>query len=366
MNGDVRIKASLLSIFLWLVSLVYGLIIRFRIALYSWGILTKRNLPCFVISIGNITVGGTGKTPMTIYIAKMLEHQGYNVAIISRGYKGDAEDKGGIISDGKTLLMDVHAAGDEPLMMAVRLKNIPVLAGKRRFDMGMIAKRKFNCDIIVLDDGFQHLKLKRDIDIVLLESRYPLGNSFMLPRGTLREPVHGLNRADAFIMTRSDQTEKPIDPSIEDYLTERPVYKSYHTPYYFKVDKGSVLPLKEITTYHVSNDFTEFENHTVLAFSGIAKNHYFKNTIERMGFFISDFMDYPDHYPYSKKDLDHIVLKANQLNIDSVITTEKDYMRIYRHLPLPINLFVVGVKITFEDETAFRAFIKEKLESIRN
>lgn len=371
MYGDKCVDLSPMAIFLFILSFLYGMIVRFRNALYSWGIIESLRLPCIVISVGNLTVGGTGKTPMTIHVAKLLNQFGYTVAVISRGYGGDAEKTGAIISDGRSLLMDVDAAGDEPTLMAVHLKNIPVLVGKHRFEMSMIAKKKFNCDIIILDDAFQHRKLKRDIDLVLLDSTHPLGNTYMFPRGTLREPVKGLIRADAYIMTRSDPvTHSSLNGRFGTYLrelfTDRTVFKTYHIPYCFTVENGVSFPLETINQKTLSDDLSFLREQKVLAFSGIAGNQYFRRTVENTKCILYDFMEFPDHYQYSNADLDHIAIRAKKLNVDYIMTTEKDYMRIYKNLPWKIDLVVVGVKIAFEDDSAFQKFIKNNLDDVQN
>ncbi len=219
-------KSRLLSFesFLFVISLLYGGVVKLREFFYKKKMLKSERLPCKVISVGNVTVGGTGKTPMTIYVAELLNRLGYKVAILSRGYKGGAEKTGGIVSDGRTIFMEPDMSGDEPFMLAAKLKNTPVIVGKNRFEAGMLAIKKFKPDIIVLDDAFQHLKLVRDINLVLSDCRRPFGNTHMLPRGTLREPLSALLRGDAFILTRSDapmsaHSETPNIPSHWECLT---------------------------------------------------------------------------------------------------------------------------------------------------
>jgi len=173
---------------------------------YRQRLISPKKLPCKVISVGNITVGGTGKTPMTQYIAERLKHCGYRVAAVSRGYKGTAAGRvvktAVIVSDGHRICPDSETAGDEPFLLASRLKEVPVVIGRNRFAAGMLALNTFQPQVIVLDDGFQHMQLARDIDLVLLDFNRPFGNRYLLPRGTLREPVSALKRADAFILTR--------------------------------------------------------------------------------------------------------------------------------------------------------------------
>ena len=204
MTGGREIGSLFLTLFLFAISVGYGGIVRLRETLYKKGLLQSKRLPCPVISIGNITVGGSGKTPMTIYVAELIKHLGYGVAIISRGYKGQAEKIGGVVCDGRRICMGPDTAGDEPFMVAQRLKTVPVIVGQNRFKAGRLAIREFKPDVLLLDDAFQHLKLHRDLDIVLLDSKAPLGNTYLFPRGTLRESASALSRGDAVVLTRSD------------------------------------------------------------------------------------------------------------------------------------------------------------------
>ena len=204
MTGNNDHECFFLGYFLSMASKIYGGGVKLRQKLYQKGLVKSKRLPCMVISVGNLSVGGTGKTPMTIYLANLIQDFGNKAVVISRGYKGRAEKAGGIVSDGKVLLMGPETAGDEPYMMAVKLKNVPVIVGKNRFEAGMLAVRTFKPEVLVLDDAFQHLKLERDLDLVLLDCQRPFGNGHMLPRGIMREPVSALSRADALILTRSD------------------------------------------------------------------------------------------------------------------------------------------------------------------
>ena len=228
--------------FLSMVSKVYGGAVKLRRNFYKQAVFKSKRLPCSIISIGNITVGGTGKTPMTIYVAKVVKQLGYNVAVISRGYKGKAEKIGGIVSDGKALLMTPEIAGDEPYMIAKRLNDVPVIIGRNRFEAGRQAISKFDPDVIVLDDGFQHLKLQRDLDLVLLDYRKPFGNGHLLPRGVMREPASALLNANAVILTRSDAVNgNEMSSSLKRlhfYERNKPVYRTFHHPFVYKIING--------------------------------------------------------------------------------------------------------------------------------
>jgi len=213
--------------FLCAVSYCYGGAVQLREALYRKGMLPSKRLPCIVVSVGNLSAGGTGKTPMTIYITELFRSFGYKTVVISRGYKGGAESTGGVVSNGQAILMDPDMAGDEPYMMANLLSHVPVLVGRNRFRIGLMAIKEFSPDVIVLDDAFQHLQLERDMDLVLLDEQRPLGNTYLLPRGLLREPVSALLRGHTFIFTRADPVSEKKEPlskgPLPEILRMRPV-----------------------------------------------------------------------------------------------------------------------------------------------
>ncbi len=363
-EGDSRF--SFLKSLLFILSIFYEGLVKFRSKSYDRGIIKSKKLPCKVISIGNITVGGTGKTPMTIYVAELVQRLGYVVAVISRGYKGELEKTGGIVSNGKAVLMGPEKAGDEPFMLAGRLKNIPVIVGKDRFEAGMQAVKKFDPDVIVLDDAFQHLKLKRDINLVLLDAKRPFGNSYLLPRGILREPLSSLSRSDAFIRTRSNcaseiEVEKNL-AEMKGFIQGKPIFNTSHVPYVYIVEKGKHVPFESISKNIVLSDFNFLKDRKVFAFSGIARNNDFRRTIEGFKCVVAGFLEFSDHYSYSDDDLGKILRLAKEANVEFLITTEKDHARIAHRTVWPNNLVVVGIKIFFkDDEKALNDFIEKKL-----
>ncbi len=357
----------LLRYLLYIASICYGGAVRLRVSLFDRRILKSGRLPCKVISIGNLTVGGTGKTPMTIYVAELVQKLGYVVAVISRGYKGELEKTGGVVSNGKTILIGPEKAGDEPFMLAGRLKNIPVIVGKNRFEAGMQAVKKFNPDVIVLDDAFQHLKLQRDINLVLLDAKRPFGNSHLLPRGSLREPLSSLSRSHAFIFTRTDIASGFIESftGINKYILSRPIYRTTHIPHIHKV----VDSYKDTTCIDVSKkillDINMLKGKRVFAFSGIAQNEDFKRSIEKISCNIKGFVGYPDHHSYSDIDLSGLLQSAMAKNVDFILTTEKDYVRIAHKIEWPIKLVVIEIKISFgKDKNSFKTFISGRLKAI--
>ncbi|MBW2738989.1 MAG: tetraacyldisaccharide 4'-kinase [Deltaproteobacteria bacterium] len=366
-------KAGLISFesLLFVFSLIYGSAVKTREAFYNRGVLRSKKLPCIVISIGNITVGGTGKTPMTIHVAKLVKRMGYKVVVISRGYKGLAEKTGGIVSDGKTIFMKADKAGDEPFMIAGRLKSIPVVVGKNRFNAGMTALNSFNPDVIVLDDAYQHLRLKRDIDLVLVDNICPFGNNRLIPRGTLREPLSALMRGDAFILTRSDVAKEPESTynsvKLKTYAGGKPVFKAIHVPYIYELVKGGAVSSQGIYGDSCTQGFEFLRGRSAFIFSGIARNIDFYNTVKGFNCRVTGWSEFADHHRYTDRDLDMILQSAKESNADFIITTEKDYARIANRIAWPIDLVVVGIKISFENyDNEFNLFIKNRLKGLGN
>jgi tetraacyldisaccharide 4'-kinase len=363
-TGNEQARLFSFESFLLMVSLVYGGAVMLREAFYKNSILKSKKLPCIIISIGNITVGGTGKTPMTIYMAKLIKSLGYKVAIISRGYKGGAEKTGGIVSNGHTIFMEPEKAGDEPFMMASKLKDIPVVVGQNRFEAGCLAIQEFNPDVIVLDDAFQHLNLKRDIDIVLLDCVRPFGNAHLLPRGILREPISALKRGDAFVLTRSDSApdyiRKTFMDKIQNLASGRPVFRSFHVPNLYKPINGK----KSMSGIELQNFAPGLLNaRRVVAFAGLARNNDFRRTVDRLKCDLIDFFEFPDHHKYTETDLQTIIQSSINAQAKFILTTEKDYVRISGETSWPVEVVVVGIELSFgDDESAFIDFIKNRLE----
>ena len=365
MTGGRESGSLSLKLFLFAISIGYGGIVRLRETLYKKGLLQSKRLPCPVISIGNITVGGSGKTPMTIYVAGLIQGLGYGVAIISRGYKGQAEKIGGVVCDGRKICMGPDTAGDEPFMVARRLKTVPVIVGQNRFKAGRLTIQKFKPDVLLLDDAFQHLKLHRDLDLVLLDSEAPLGNTYLFPRGTLRETASALSRGDAVILTRSDIGKAPCLGQIKKYFPRKPIFHSSHIPYIYKIVTGNRSQSQDRQTISSKYDFDIFKNKKVFAFSGIASNDEFRRTIESFQCKLENFSEFPDHHQYSDKELDEILKSATDLSVEFIFTTEKDYVRMAHKIKWPIALVIIGIEISFgTKDFAFKTFIKSRLQEL--
>jgi len=358
-----------LESFLYAMSIIYGVGLRLRQNFYKRNILRSNRLPCVVISVGNLTVGGTGKTPMTMLVAKRIQRLGYKVVVMSRGYKGRAEKNGGIVSDGRTIFMGAETAGDEPYMMAKRLENVPVVVGRNRFKTGMLAAKKFVPDVLVLDDAFQHLRLVRDIDLVLLDCRRPFGNQHILPRGLLREPIDALERSDAFILTRSDLVPRVEKTSLlaklEGILPGKAIFCTFYVSSIQKVVAG-VGGKTGGTNGSLSKCGTaSLRGRHVFAFSGLADNQDFLRTVPNFKCVVTGALKFPDHHPYSERDLDNIVQSAKRSKADCLVTTEKDYVRIAHRIAWPMDLAVVGIESAFgDDDQSFNAFLKTRLKEL--
>jgi len=302
-----------------------------RNKLYDIGISEQRKLPCPVISVGNLAVGGTGKTPTVILIAGMLRDQGMKPAILSRGYGGSAVEDVNIVSDGNRVLMNPVEAGDEPVLMARALPGVPVLTGASRFETGSYAVNNLSADVLLLDDGFQHRSLHRDVNIVLLDTNRPFGNGYLLPRGPLRETAKALTRADAVIRMgipeKSDGTMAPIP-------FPGPVFSGYHHPRDI-VQAGS----------GVSSRAPALAGKKVCAFTGIGVPESFRTTLSGLHARIQSFIPFPDHYRYKESDLDDIRKAALRSSAEYIVTTEKDAIKLSDFNHFCDNLLVLRTEI---------------------
>jgi len=334
---------------------LYAVWMRLRAHLYLMRLRPVHKLPCFVISVGNLSVGGTGKTPTALYLASRLNADGYKVVVISRGYRGRFEARGGVVSDGRKVLAGVRDSSDEPQILARLLEGVPVIVGANRNLAGKRAVQQFKPDVIVLDDAFQHLKLNRDLDIVLLDCKRPLGNGYTLPAGELREPARALGRSHAVVLTRCPADGKGAPPGAGDQLAEffpGPIFKSRHKPV-----------IRDIVAVHGTQGVEQtLSGRRVFAFSGVAKNEDFLYTLSGLGCEVVASRGFPDHHFYSERDLAGICRRAQALAVDCIVTTEKDHVKIDPALRWPLDLAVVGVEISFgEDEARFNTWLGEKL-----
>ena len=305
-------KDRLVVAFLRLASHPYALILRLRALGYRVGLIPSHRLPRPVISVGNITLGGTGKTPTVAWLAAFLIERGRRVAVLTRGYGGSAEGEIRLVSDGQTLLVGPEEAGDEPCLLARKVPGLMVVMGADRYQAGLLALRELNPDIFILDDGFQHLKLKRDLNLLLLDCERPFGNDRVLPAGFLREPKSALQRADVVLFTRCEPESRPQVPGLS-----RDVCRSAHRlAGYVTLDGGEPRPLAEL------------KGKRGMAFAGIADPAAFFDGVEREGVPLVATLAFSDHICYGDAEIAAILRLKTASRSVFVITTEKDAVKL--------------------------------------
>ncbi len=311
-GGRTSPRDKVVLLFLTPFSWLYSLIQRLRAGLYSVGLLRTSRLPRPVVSIGNLTVGGTGKTPVTAYIARFLLAQGYKVAVLSRGYGGALEGQTCVVSDGSTIMQGAAECGDEPYLLASTVPGLMVVIGTDRHTAGQLAMQQLAPDIFLLDDGFQHLRLHRDLNILLLDFSHPFGNRLTLPAGILREPLPALHRADLVLFTRA-----PEGAVISTPTGEIPACVSSHTI-------ADLLPLG--SDFPVS--FSSCHDTRVLAFAGIADPESFFAGLREKGLNLVHCIHFPDHVAYGPERCTEIADAIRNSGADVIVTTEKDGVKL--------------------------------------
>ncbi len=320
-----------LFVFLIPPSLLYGVTNRIRNVFYDLGILSSYRSSLPIVSVGNITVGGTGKTPVVDWLVKQFQDLGKHPAVVSRGYAGEFSGKVGVVSDGQNLLMTAKLCGDEPYLLAKRNPRCLVVVAKKRRDGIQFLEERGEVDVIVLDDGFQHRAVKRDIDVVLLDAKRPLGNGWPLPAGNLREFPQALKRADYLLMTRSKHPEKV-------QFQGKIIYQSDHQLSDVAVSlAGEIIPLAELTPLKLC------------AFSGIASPDTFFDSLESKGLSLNKILPFADHAKYDKALV--ATLSAFAKGTDALITTEKDGVKLAADMfELPCYQVPVDIQIEKSSE----------------
>ena len=322
--------------FLFIASRFYRMAIQFRLWMYDKRVIRNRALGCLVVSIGNVSCGGTGKTPVVEVFARTLSNNGRKVAILSRGYRSKKRSlwfrmmhmfrsqelviPPKIVSDGKNLLLESDYAGDEPYMLASNLENVAVLVDKDRVKSGIYAIENFNADVIILDDGFQYLMLKPHINIVLVDSTDPFGNGHVLPRGILREPIKNIRRADYIFLTKSDGSHKlhHLKNFLRRHTRRAEIIECCHKPKY----------LVKLFSNRESEPLEKLKGAKVAALSAIACPASFEGFLEELGATLVWKDHYADHHRYTKQEILDFVNQAKAAGADFIVTTEKDAVRI--------------------------------------
>lgn len=323
----------------WLASQVYRGIVAGHGASYAYGLRRRKRLPCRVISIGNLTLGGTGKTPLTLWVARWFQKQGWQVAVLSRGYGAQPGSICQVVSAGDGPLVHWRAAGDEPYLLAQALPGVPVLIARDRYQGGRYACEQFGTQVVILDDGFQHVALQRDLDVVLIDASNPFGHGTLIPRGILREPLHALQRADAIVLTRVEMAQATL-PSlcgqIRHWNRHQPIY-AMTTVAEALLQEGQSLP----------ESMAQLQQQRLVAFAGIGNPGGFAATLNRLGSDVAALLVFPDHHPYSDNDWRTITDLARQQGATSLVTTEKDAVRLAPDWQAPIPLYTLRIGVEF-------------------
>ncbi len=346
-------RATVVRFVLYMFSQVFQVAIKTRRFLYNMRILRDSTLGVQVIAVGNLTVGGTGKTPVVEKFARELRDQGRNVAILSRGYRSKARPfhvwltnklllrddttPPRVVSDGKSLLLDSEMAGDEPYMLASNLKDVVVLVDKDRVKSGRYAIEKFGCDTLLLDDGFQYWKLRgRRQDIVLVDRQQPFGNERLLPRGTLREPPSHLARASVIFITKSDGNTAELRERITSLNPTAGIIECIHHPLYLEdVFTGQQFGLEYLA------------GRKVASLSGIAQPESFEHSLVKLGGDLVYSKRFADHHRFTQQEVINAINRSNKRQAKAIITTQKDAVRFPKidRRDLPILFMRVEIKI---------------------
>jgi tetraacyldisaccharide 4'-kinase len=337
--------------FLMQVSHIYRGVVGVRVFLYRRRILRPHELGCQVISVGNVTVGGTGKTPVVEVFARELSKEGRKVAVLSRGYRREkpplaqrvmeafaarsSERPPLVVSNGRTLLHDSAVSGDEPYMLASNLPDVAVLVDKNRVKSGRYAIQKLGCDTLILDDGFQYLQLKHRVEIVLVDRSNPFGNGNVLPRGILREPVDNISRADFIFVTKSDGSgSAELKAELRRLNPRAELIECRHAPRYlqdaFSRERKGLEHLRGLK---------------VVSLCGIAAPLGFEQELERRGAVLMKCHRFADHHRYTQQELIDIVNDSQRLGADAVVTTEKDTVRFPRMDRCDVPIYFLRVDI---------------------
>ena len=339
--GSIRFLLGFLKV----LSGVFAAVVGIRYALYRVGLLHRFPLGVQVISIGNVTAGGTGKTPVTEIFARTLAAEGRKVAILSRGYRRkeapwwqrmftQVVTPPLVVSDGRRVLLDAATGGDEPYMLASNLPGVAVVVDRNRVKAGRYAIKRLGCDTLILDDGFQYQKLKHSVEVVLVDSTNPFGNGNMLPRGILREPAGNLKRADIIFLTKCRGDVSAVKEEVRKYNTTAEIVECNHTPRVLKdVWSREEYPLEWL------------QGKTVCTLSGIASPKGFENSLRHLGAKVVWCERYADHHRYDASEILYALNRTADMGADALVTTEKDAVRFPRFETVPVRCLYLRIAI---------------------
>ncbi len=342
-------RAGILRLLLLGISFLYRRIVIARLGLFTSHLFRSHQVGCPVVSIGNLTVGGTGKTPVVEKLARDLSGRGRRVAILSRGYKSSRKrptygvsSPVRVVSEGGAILLDSKTAGDEPFMLAKNLRGVAVLVDKDRVGCGRHAVERLGSDLLILDDGLQYLKLHRRFDIALVDREAPFGNEYLLPRGTLREPPEHLRRATHILITKCNGSDlSELHARIRKYNRTAPIIECRHRPVEVQdLSTGEVLPLESLRGLRAAS------------LSAIASPESFEQGLRRLGVELELTQSFADHHRYSKREIERYLKRCTRRGVSCILTTEKDAVRMPRLLnrDIPIRYLRIEIEIIRGEE----------------
>lgn len=339
------------GVILFALSVLYGAAVYLRRIFFGLHIFKRKKISCPVISVGNLSLGGTGKTPTVIQVVQLLRRNNRRPVVVSRGYGRQDETEIIVVSDGRSVLVDTQTGGDEPVMIGSKLPGIPVVVGSRRYQAALLALQRFSPDVVVLDDGFQHIQLRRDLDIVLLDAGNPFGNGKLFPAGILREPINALKRAHAVLITKTDVATDvgKLKETIRQHTRAR-IFTSRQVPVDLIDYRNS--DIKPLTVLRGSK---------VLALSGIARPDSFTSMLRSLGADIVAACTYRDHFDYQRSDLAAVFQKAADEKISMIVTTEKDAIRLKKlHAE---GVWALRIELTVAEHDEWEAFLLKGLNN---
>lgn len=349
------LKESLARFFLHGLSWIYAGLVALRLKLYRERYIRDHHLGVPVISIGNLTVGGTGKTPVVELLARAIQKEGRQVAVLSRGYKSKRQKRvrfwrkwlarirgeklpqnpPRVVSDGIKVLLDSHVAGDEPFMLANNLPGVPVVVDKDRVKAGLYAIEKLGADVLLLDDGLQYIRLKHRLDMVLVDRTQPWGNGFLLPRGTLRESPRHLRRASYIFLTKCDGSDNTdIIKEIRRHNRVAEIIECRHNAKYLEnIHTRERVSLEKLYGAHIG------------AVSGIAVPESFESGLKKLGARVDATRRFADHHRFTGRDISDFIQRCEKRDVDMIVTTEKDFVRFPTIPVADVPIYFLRVEI---------------------
>lgn len=314
----------------------YGLIQAGRALAYQKGVLSHWQAPCPVIGVGNLTAGGTGKTPMVAWLGRYFLDRGIPLGVVSRGYRQKSRTPVTVVADGNKIHLSAPQAADEAVLLAQELPGATLLTGPDRRRLIHYATNHSGCRLIIMDDSFQHMQVHRDFNLLLLDARRPWGNGQILPGGLLRESPKAIQRAHGIVLTRADtDVDIPATIAAINHLAPHiPIAQCHHAPWHWiRAGDGKILPLEAL------------QGQKMLAFCGIANPESFRTTLKRLSIHPVDFKTYADHHVVTNAEMRQLETSARRHNADILVTTQKDLVKISNNATdLPIYALAIGIR----------------------